>query len=135
MLLFQICYILPQKNTMIYGYIRVSSDKQTVENQRASLVLMELAYPVTSEQLPLPPNNHRKPKLLWLDTGIVYYYAGVRSEIFDESDIMSVWKGRVAENIVAQELIADNYGFGIRHSAHQQIPAGHLISDSLQYMM
>ena len=34
MLLFQICYILPQKNTMIYGYIRVSSDKQTVENQR-----------------------------------------------------------------------------------------------------
>lgn len=109
---------------MIYGYIRVSSDKQTVENQRASLVLMELAYPVTSEQLPLTPNYHRKPKLLWLDTGLVYYYAGVRSEIFDGGDIMSVWKGRVAENIVAQEPIADNYGFGIRHSTHQQILAG-----------
>lgn len=79
-------------------------------------LLLELAYPVVSEQIPLMPNLRRKPKLLWLDTGLVNYLAGVRSEIFDVDDIMSVWKGRVAEHIVAQELVAENLDFGIRRN-------------------
>lgn len=79
-------------------------------------LLLELAYPVTSEQIPLMPNYRRKPKLLWLDTGLVNYYAGVRSEIFNGGDIMSVWKGRVAEHIVAQELVAENFEFGVRRN-------------------
>jgi len=79
-------------------------------------LLLELAYPVTSEQLPLMPNYRRKPKLLWLDTGLVNFYAGVRSEIFNGGDIMSVWKGRIAEHIVAQELVAENFEFGVRRN-------------------
>lgn len=79
-------------------------------------LLLELAYPVTSEQTPLMPNYRRKPKLLWLDSGLVNYYAGIRSEIFNTDDIMSVWKGRVAEHIVAQELIAENFEFGVRRN-------------------
>lgn len=79
-------------------------------------LLLELAYPVTSEHVPLIPNYRRKPKLLWLDTGLVNYYAGVRSEIFNVTDIMSVWKGRIAEHIVAQELIAENFEFGVRRN-------------------
>ena len=79
-------------------------------------MLLELAYPVTTEQIPLMPNYRRKPKLLWLDTGLVNYYAGIRSEIFNVNDIMSVWKGRVAEHIVAQELIAENFEFGTRRN-------------------
>lgn len=79
-------------------------------------LLLELAYPVTTEQIPLMPNYRRKPKLLWLDTGLVNYYAGIRSEIFNVNDIMSVWKGRVAEHIVAQELIAENFEFGTRRN-------------------
>ena len=79
-------------------------------------LLLELSHPVTSEQVPLMPNYKRKPKLLWLDTGLVNYYAGVRNEIFIAKDIMSVWKGRVAEHIVAQELIAENFEFGCRRN-------------------
>ena len=79
-------------------------------------LLLELSHPVTSEQVPLMPNYKRKPKLLWLDTGLVNYYAGVRNEIFNAKDIMSVWKGRVAEHIVAQELIAENFEFGCRRN-------------------
>ena len=74
-------------------------------------LLLELAHPVTSEQIPFMPNYRRKPKLLWLDTGLVNYYAGVRTEIFNGADVMSVWKGRIAEHIVAQELIAENFEF------------------------
>lgn len=77
-------------------------------------LLMELAYPVTSAQQPLEPNHRRRPKLLWLDTGLVNYCAGIRGEIFNVSDIMSAWRGRAAEHIVAQELIAENDEFGVR---------------------
>ena len=79
-------------------------------------LLLELAYPVTSEQIPLMPNYRRKPKLIWIDTGLVNYYAGVRKEIFNTADIMSVWKGRIAEHVVAQELIAENFEFGARRN-------------------
>lgn len=79
-------------------------------------LLLELVYPITAEQVPLMPNLRRKPKLMWLDTGLVNYYAGVRSEIFNVDDIMSVWKGRIAEHIVAQELVSGNIEFGIRRN-------------------
>ena len=79
-------------------------------------LLLELVYPITAEQIPLMPNLRRKPKLMWLDTGLANYYAGVRSEIFNVDDIMSVWKGRIAEHIVAQELVSGNFEFGIRRN-------------------
>lgn len=79
-------------------------------------LLLELAYPVVGEQVPLIPNHNRRPKLLWLDTGLVNYAAGIRGDIFNVSDIMGTWKGRIAEHVVAQELIAARTEFGVhRH--------------------
>lgn len=77
-------------------------------------LLMELVYPVTDTKLPLMPNSRRRPKLIWLDTGLVNYMAGVRNEIFNINDILSVWRGRIAEHIVAQELIANDYEISTR---------------------
>jgi len=69
-------------------------------------MLLELAYPTTSVQLPLLTARSRKPKLIWLDGGIVNYVAGVRKELFSAKDILDVWRGIFAEQIVSQELIA-----------------------------
>lgn len=69
-------------------------------------MLLELVYPTTSVQLPLLSARSRKPKLIWLDGGIVNYVAGVRKELFSAIDILDVWRGMFAEQIVAQELIA-----------------------------
>lgn len=69
-------------------------------------MLMELAYPVNSVQLPLQTIKNRRPKLLWLDTGIVNHVAGMSSELFLSNDIQDVWKGAIAEQVVAQELIS-----------------------------
>jgi len=69
-------------------------------------MLLELVYPTTSVQLPLLTARSRKPKLIWLDGGIVNYVAGVRKELFSAIDILDVWRGMFAEQIVAQELIA-----------------------------
>lgn len=69
-------------------------------------MLLELVYPTNSTQFPLLTSRNRKPKLIWLDTGIVNYVAGIRKELFSASDIQDVWRGLVAEHIVAQELVA-----------------------------
>jgi predicted AAA+ superfamily ATPase len=42
---------------------------------------------------------------LWLDTGLVNYYAGIQKEVFSVKNIEDVWRGRIAEHIVAQELL------------------------------
>jgi hypothetical protein len=69
-------------------------------------MLLELVYPTTSSQLPILSARSRKPKLIWLDSGIANYVAGVRKELFSATDIQDVWRGMLAEQIVAQELIA-----------------------------
>lgn len=68
-------------------------------------MLLELAYPTSATQMPLAQNFRRKPKLLWLDTGIVNYFSGIQREIFSAKDIQDVWRGRIAEHITAQELL------------------------------
>ena len=68
-------------------------------------MLLELAYPTSSTQMPLMQNFRRQPKLLWLDTGLVNYFSGIQREVFSVKDIQDVWRGRVAEHIVAQELL------------------------------
>ena len=75
--------------------------------QRA--MLLELAYPVVSPKIPLLSNMKRRPKLLWFDTGLVNYQAGIRDALFSTSDVMDMWRGRLGEQIVAQELIAYNH--------------------------
>jgi predicted AAA+ superfamily ATPase len=68
-------------------------------------MLLELAYPTSSTQMPLMQNFRRQPKLLWLDTGLVNYFSGIQREVFAAKDIQDVWRGRIAEHIVAQELL------------------------------
>ena len=69
-------------------------------------MLLELVFPSTSPQLPSIPDLKRMPKLFWFDTGLLNYAAMVRSALIGASDIMDVWRGRIGEHVVAQELLA-----------------------------
>ena len=69
-------------------------------------MLLELVYPVSSTQMPVIPETRRMPKLIWLDTGLVNYQAGIRSEIIGSTDMVDAWRGHIAEQITAQELLA-----------------------------
>ena len=77
-------------------------------------MLLELVYPATSCTIPLFPEPKRSPKLLWLDMGIVNYFAGLQKELFGVNDISEAWKGKVAEHIVGQELLAVNNCFSYK---------------------
>lgn len=70
-------------------------------------MLAELVYPIAETCPPAMPNYRRRPKLLWLDTGLVNYAVGLQKDVFLASDIQDVWRGRIAEHIVGQELIAN----------------------------
>jgi len=69
-------------------------------------MLLELVYPTLNNRLPLEAQLSRRPKLIWLDTGLMNYKADVREEVFSVSDISDAYRGHVAEHIVAQELLA-----------------------------
>ncbi|MBQ9671268.1 MAG: DUF4143 domain-containing protein [Prevotella sp.] len=71
-------------------------------------MLLELAYPTTSAMLPAIPEHQRMPKLFWFDTGLVNYVGKVRKEVIGTNAILDMWKGRIAEQVVAQELLTLN---------------------------
>jgi len=72
-------------------------------------MLLELVYPTTNTTLPLTSDLKRSPKLLWIDTGLVNYVANIQKEVFGAKDILDVWRGDIAEQIVAQELLSNDY--------------------------
>ena len=71
-------------------------------------MLLELSYPSTEVMLPIMPDLKKSPKLLWLDTGIVNYVAGLHQELFGIQNISDAWRGKIAEHIVAQSLLSCN---------------------------
>jgi len=73
-------------------------------------MLLKLLYPVTSVKLPLVPNLRKKPRLQMLDTGLVNYSLGIEEELISEKYLDDVYRGKIAEHIVGQELL------GITHS-------------------
>jgi len=70
-------------------------------------MLLELVYPAISTLLPASPDLKRSPKLIWNDVGLVNYAANIQQEIFGSKDIIDAYRGKIAEQIVAQELIAN----------------------------
>lgn len=74
------------------------------------VMLLELVYPTVSALPPVLPEVRRMPKLFWFDTGLVNYVGKVRKDIIgSENAIFDQWKGRIAEQVVAQELLTLNY--------------------------
>lgn len=73
-------------------------------------LLIELVYPLTKSVIPVIPDFRKSPKLLWLDTGIVNFMAGIQKELFNIRDITSAWKGIIAEHMAGQELLTLDKG-------------------------
>lgn len=79
-------------------------------------MLLELVYPTNNTMLPILPNMRMRPKLLWLDTGLVNYISGIQKDVFNTKNIQDIWRGRIAEHIVAQMMIAENRSILSHHS-------------------
>lgn len=82
-----------------------SADVSNAFRTLEKTLLLELVYPLTSTSFPILPDLKKSPKLLWLDTGLVNYAAGMQEELLFTTDSDELWNGDIAEHIVAQELL------------------------------
>ena len=69
-------------------------------------MLLYLLYPVTGYELPLLPDRKRSPRLQFLDVGLMNYKAGLQASLLEVEDLNDLYRGRIAEQIVGQELLA-----------------------------
>lgn len=69
-------------------------------------MLVHLLYPTTSTEIPLVPDRKKAPRLQFLDVGLVNYAAGLQGQYFEHSDLHSFYRGKIAEMIVGQEMLA-----------------------------
>lgn len=56
--------------------------------------------------LPLIPQQKKAPKLIFLDVGLVSYQMGIQKEFTNLKDLDSFYKGRIAEQVVGQQLLS-----------------------------
>lgn len=68
-------------------------------------MLIHLLHPTTSTQIPIRPNLRKFPRLLFLDTGLLNFFAGLQEQHFQYADLHAFYRGLIAEHIVGQELI------------------------------
>ena len=66
---------------------------------------LKLIYPVTQVALPLQPSLKKSPRLQVLDTGLVNYFSGIQKDIIGTKDLNSLYRGRITEHIIYQELL------------------------------
>lgn len=68
-------------------------------------LLLHLLYPTTATQIPIRPDLRKAPRLQFIDTGLLNYFAGLQEQYFLHADLHAFYRGLLAEHIVAQELL------------------------------
>ncbi len=71
-------------------------------------MLIYLRYPTTATALPFLQDFKRKPRLQFLDTGLLNFKAGIQSSYLSNETLDSMYNGMIAEQIVGQELLASS---------------------------
>jgi len=72
-------------------------------------MLLNLVFPTTQTEAPFMPDIKKSPKLQVVDTGLVNYFSGLQKELFGTKDLNEHYKGKIAEHIVGQEILASKY--------------------------
>jgi uncharacterized protein len=76
-----------------------------LENAR----LLKLYYPSTDIALPVTPSLSKRPRLHFLDIGLVNYQMGLHQELLTIDNLLNASKGKLVQQIVYQELKANTY--------------------------
>ncbi|OIO73200.1 MAG: AAA family ATPase [Elusimicrobia bacterium CG1_02_37_114] len=77
-------------------------------------MLLYLIYPTTTTKIPVIPNKKKSPRLQFLDIGLLNYVAGLQQYFFQYDDLLSFYKGILAEQVVGQELMASSMGLSVK---------------------
>ncbi|MBI2411560.1 MAG: ATP-binding protein [Candidatus Kerfeldbacteria bacterium] len=75
------------------------------ETLNRAMILSQISA-TQSIQLPLIAQQKRVKKLLFLDVGLVNYRSGIQAQYVHLKDLHEFYRGRIAEQVVGQQLIA-----------------------------
>lgn len=68
--------------------------------------LIRLIYPSTSIEPPIRTDLRKRPRLQFLDTGMLTQSLELQGEMIGLKDLLSIHRGRIIEHLVNQELIS-----------------------------
>jgi len=74
--------------------------------------LIRLIYPTSEVEPPLKLIYRRKPKIQFLDTGLLNYASSIQTEMIGIKDMNTLYRGYITNHMVIQELIATSDRFG-----------------------
>jgi uncharacterized protein len=70
--------------------------------------VIQLIYPTTSLEIPIKSDFKKKPKIQFLDTGLINHVLGIQSQLIGINDLSTAYKGAITPHLVTQELISSN---------------------------
>ena len=70
--------------------------------------LMQLIYPTFNLKPPLGTAINRKPRLQFIDTGLLNYLSGIQAGMIGVKDLNDFQQGKVIQHLVMQQVIAQN---------------------------
>jgi uncharacterized protein len=82
--------------------------------------LIELVYPTTFTLPPILPDTHKRPRLHYLDIGLLNHQLGLHQEYLTVNDLNNIAEGSLIQQVVNQEIKAQSYlstatkGFWVR---------------------
>jgi uncharacterized protein len=71
--------------------------------------IIQLIYPTTCLKPPVIPDIKRKPRLQFLDTGLLNYSTGHQAEMIGLTDLNNFNRGRIIQHLTAQQLQAQSH--------------------------
>jgi predicted AAA+ superfamily ATPase len=88
-----------------------SKDMAEVLRTLEKAMLLHLVYPTTNTEPPFMPDIKKMPRLQVLDTGLLNFFSGLQKDLFGTKDLNEVYRGKIAEHIVGQELLSSSSSF------------------------
>lgn len=71
--------------------------------------ILELIYPTTQTVPPIVANLKKRPRLHFLDVGLINYQLGLQQELLTINDLHQSSRGKLIQQIVNQEIKAQEY--------------------------
>jgi predicted AAA+ superfamily ATPase len=71
--------------------------------------LLRRVYPSSAVSPPLENNYRRRPKLLFLDVGLVCYTLGAVQAVLSTTELIDTFQGQIAEQVVGQTLSSRSF--------------------------
>ncbi len=102
--------------------------------------IVQLIYPTTQLQPPAIENRSRRPRLQFLDTGLMNFAQGSLVDLLGVSDLNDFRKGTVIQHLVTQELAAQFHSplykpmFWVRENANSNAEID-LVQQSGKYLL